>query len=94
MFPTAAVRVASGATKTWKLRDMTRVTCPECGTRLFADKPELGIRGVCAALLPPGTFKPAFHIQCQYALRPVRDELPHFKAFPARFGGKDELVDW
>jgi hypothetical protein len=45
-------------------------------------------------LLPAGSFKPAFHIHCRFAVRPVRDAIPHFKALPAQFGGTDETVDW
>lgn len=45
-------------------------------------------------LLPKGLFKPAFHIQCQHALLPVRDDLPHYKGFPPLFGGSDEQVPW
>jgi hypothetical protein len=73
---------------------MPRRTCPECGTRLFAEPQQLGICGVNGFLLPKGTFQPTFHIQCQYAVRPVMDDLPHYKAFPARFGGSDETVGW
>jgi hypothetical protein len=47
-----------------------------------------------ASLLPKGSFSPTFHIQCQHAVRPVRDDLPHFKGFPASFGGSDEKVTW
>ena len=52
------------------------------------------LRGVNGYLLPPGTFQPAFHVQCQFAVRPVVDDLPHYKAMPARFGGSDETVGW
>jgi hypothetical protein len=45
-------------------------------------------------LLPQGEFRPTFHVQCRFAVRPVSDELPHFKAMPARFGGSDEVVEW
>ena len=45
-------------------------------------------------LLPPGEFNAAFHVQCKFAVRPVKDDLPHFKSMPARFGGSDELVGW
>jgi hypothetical protein len=33
-------------------------------------------------------------MQCQFAVRPVDDDLPHFKSRPARFGGSDETVQW
>ena len=36
----------------------------------------------------------AFVIQCRFALLPVRDDLPHYRALPERLGGSDETVDW
>ncbi|HTB78890.1 MAG TPA: GFA family protein [Polyangiaceae bacterium] len=94
LYPMSAVKVTTGTPKSWKLRTMPRMTCPDCGTRLFAEPPGLGVRGVVAMLLPAGKFQPAFHIHCQSAVRPVRDAIPHFKALPAQFGGTDETVDW
>jgi hypothetical protein len=73
---------------------MDRLGCRECGTRVFADVTAIGFRAVSGYLLPKGLFQPAFHIQCRHAVRPVRDDLPHDKGFPARFGGSDETVDW
>jgi hypothetical protein len=93
MFAAGDVKVR-GDTRTWKLRDTDRVTCTACGTRLFAEPPGIGMRGVMATVLPAGVFRPAFHVQCQHARVPVRDELPHFKGFPAAFGGSDDVVDW
>ena len=52
------------------------------------------MRGVSGFLLPPDEFKPAFHIRCQHAVMPVKDDLPHFKDVPPAFGGTDETVDW
>lgn len=52
------------------------------------------MRGVSGFLLPSEMFKPAFHSQCQYAVLPVKDDLPHFKGVPARFGGTDEAIGW
>jgi len=94
MYPATAVNVTSGTPTTWKLKATSRTTCPECGTRIFAEVPGMGVRGVTGFLLPKGTFQPAFHIQCQFAVRPVKDDLPHYKAYPARFGGSDDTVDW
>ena len=95
VYPADAVKVVRGNPTTWKLKRNPRFTCPECGTRLFIDV--LG-RGACAAsmdfLLPPGEFRPAFHVQCQFAVRPIVDDLPHYKGMPARFGGSDETVEW
>jgi hypothetical protein len=89
-----AVKVTRGHPSAWKLKRHPRVTCSTCGTRLFIDVLSLGLRGVNGYLLPAGDFNAQFHMQCQFAVRPVKDELPHFKSRPARFGGSDEKVDW
>jgi hypothetical protein len=94
MYSSDAVKVTKGDPSAWALKRTPRRSCPECGTRVFAEVPGLGVRGVSALLLPAGQFKPAFHIQCQFAMLPVVDSLPHYKAFPASFGGSDEVVDW
>jgi hypothetical protein len=94
MYPVPATRLVSGELLLWKRKVTTRATCRECGTRVFAEPPGMGIRGVTATLLPPGRFKPTFHMQCQHALLPIKDGLPHFKSFPAAFGGSDEQVPW
>jgi hypothetical protein len=86
--------VAGGDLLRWQLRSTPRATCPSCGTRVFAEPPGMGMRGVMALLLPRGAFRPQFHIQCQHALLPVKDGLPHFKSFPPAFGGPDERVEW
>jgi hypothetical protein len=94
MYPASGVKIVRGEPAAWKLRQTPRVTCRECGTRLFAEVAAIGMRSVMAQLLPDGLFKPTFHIQCQHALRPVRDALPHYKGYPAPFGGTDETVAW
>jgi hypothetical protein len=94
MYPASNVKTKHGDPLAWKLRATPRMTCRECGTRIFADVTRVGVRGVNAHLLPKGMFKPSFHIQCQHAMRPVKDDLPHYKGFPAAFGGSDETVDW
>jgi len=52
------------------------------------------LRGVNGYLLPPGEFQPAFHVQRQFAVRPIVDDLSHSKGMPARFGGSDDTVGW
>jgi hypothetical protein len=94
MFPASHVRITRGEPTAWKLRRTPRITCRDCGTRIFADVLPIAMRSVMAHLLPAGMFKPMFQIQCQHAVRPVRDDLPHYKGYPARFGGADETVDW
>jgi hypothetical protein len=92
LYPADAVRVTAGAPKMWQLRTTPRASCPECGTRLFAESH--GMRIVNAYLLPAERRKPAMHIHCRFAVMPVRDELPHFKSVPAAFGGADDVVGW
>lgn len=93
LFPSNAVSV-SGDTFTWTYKTLPRTRCSTCGTFLFGEPRGLGLRGVSGSLLPAGTFQASFHNQCQFALLPVRDELPHFKSVPPAFGGTDERVGW
>lgn len=93
-YPADSVTVVKGAPTTWKLKRNPRFTCPDCGTRLFIDVLAIGVRGVNGYMLPPGEFNPTFHMQCQFAVRPVRDDLPYYKARAPQFGGPDETVDW
>jgi hypothetical protein len=93
VYPNEAVTV-QGELNTLTIRNMPRKWCARCGTRMIGEVVNFDQRGVNALLLPPGEFTPAFHINCGYALLPVKDELPHYKGVPARFGGSDETVDW
>jgi hypothetical protein len=54
----------------------------------------MNVRGLSGYLLPAGELTPTFHMQCRFAVAPVRDELPHFAGRPPRFGGSDERVSW
>jgi hypothetical protein len=94
LYPTPAVTVTRGEPVTWTYRTLPRERCPECGTWLLVRLPDIGLTGVKGNLLPKGAFRPAFHIHCQHAVLPVRDDLPHYRGFPAAFGGSDEQVDW
>jgi hypothetical protein len=94
MYSVAATKLIAGEPLMEKSKVTPRATCPGCRTRLFAEPPGMGMRGVMASLLPPGMFQPQFHIQCQHAVAPVRDTLPHFKGFPGVFGGSDDRVEW
>jgi hypothetical protein len=84
----------NGETDTWTLRSLARERCKVCGTHVFAAIPAFGQHAIKANLLPPGTFRPAFHIHCRRAVLPVEDDLPHYAALPAAFGGTDEEIDW
>ncbi|MBN1204372.1 MAG: GFA family protein [Myxococcaceae bacterium] len=94
MYRISATRLVAGEPVMWKRKATPRATCGECGTRVFAEPPGMGIRGVTALLLPKGMFKPTAHMQCQHALLPIQDDLPHYKGFPAAFGGSDEQMPW
>jgi hypothetical protein len=94
VYPADDVKVVRGDPMAWKLKRNPRVTCRECGTRLFIDLEALRLRGVNGFLLPAAEFQPAFHSQCQFAVRPIVDDLPHYKGMPKRFGGSDETVGW
>lgn len=94
MYSTNATEVVSGEVLWWKRKTTLRASCRACGARLFSEPPGLGVRAIVAYLLPEGSFTPTFHMQCQHALLPVKDALPHFKGFPAMWGGSDEKVSW
>jgi hypothetical protein len=94
IYPASAVSVLRGATRSWALKTTPRVSCAKCGTRLYADVVDQGLRGVSGYLLPEGAFEPAFHMHCRFALLPVRDPLPHYRGLPSAFGGSDEVVAW
>ena len=94
IYPAAAVTVHGGALTDTVIRTTPRMRCAACGTHLFSELAAPGMRSVNAFLLPAGAFRPQIHVQCQHAVLPVRDELPHFKGFPPGFGGTDERVAW
>ena len=94
LYRASDVKITSGASSVYQRKQTPRHSCPTCGTRLFADLPAFGLRSVVAQLLPAGTFNPTFHMQCQHARVPLKDDLPHFKGFPPLFGGSDDEVVW
>lgn len=93
LFPSSVVAI-DGETQTWTLRSLARQRCLVCGTHILAAIPAFDQYAIKANLLPEGMFKPAFHIHCRHAVLPVRDDLPHFAALPAEFGGTNDQVDW
>jgi hypothetical protein len=60
VYPADAVKVVRGDPMSWKPKRNPRVTCRECGTRLFTDVEAPRLRGVNGFLLPAGKFEPAF----------------------------------
>ncbi|WCE93128.1 MULTISPECIES: GFA family protein [Pseudomonadota] len=94
IYPAQAVEVIKGNPTPMTANTLPRIRCAECGQHLFNDVQSHGLRNVNGYLLPKGEFKPQFHVQCQYAVLPVVDNLPHYKGFPVAFGGSDDLVSW
>jgi hypothetical protein len=94
IYPAESVEVLHGAPAPLVVQSTPRMRCAECGTHLFSELGRVGMRSVNAYLLPSGAFRPQFHVQCQHAVSPIADELPHYKGFPAAFGGREEFVAW
>ena len=93
-YPSEAVEIEKGELSLLIVKTALRMRCTNCGTFLFTEVTGANLRSVNATLLPKGRFKPQFHLQCQHAVLPIVDSLPHYKDFPAAFGGTDELVQW
>lgn len=93
-YPSSAVEVLKGELIPLLVKTAPRMRCGSCGTLLFTQVAGADLRSVNATLLPKEQFKPQFHLQCQHAVLPVIDNLPHYKDLPAIFGGTDELVAW
>ena len=94
VYPADAVSHIKGELACWTLKTMPRQRCAVCGTQVLAEVPGGEQIGIKANLLPAGVFKPTFHENCRYAVLPVVDGLPHYKGYPAEFGGTDETVGW
>jgi hypothetical protein len=94
MYRTSQTRVVAGQPRLWRRKTTARGFCGDCGTRLFAEPAELDMRSIPASLLPPGLFRPTFHMQCRFAVAPVGDDLPHFQGEPPFFGGSDQRMRW
>jgi hypothetical protein len=94
IYPETAVKITRGTPTPIVVRTNKRFRCEACGTHMFSEIEAVGLRSVNAFLFPKGEFQPQAHVQCQHAVLPVKDSLPHYKGFPAAAGGSDECVDW
>jgi hypothetical protein len=88
------VELLDGKTIVFSLKTTPRVSCAKCGSRLFAELTEIGMRGLNGYLLPSGIFNPTMHINCGESVAAVLDDRPHYRTKPAAFGGDDVLMDW
>jgi hypothetical protein len=94
LYSSTAVLLKRGNTVVVTLKTSPRTKCARCGTYFFAEVPGQPFLGVNGDLLSNGLFRPEFHMQCQYAPAPVKDDLPHYKGAPKRFRGSGELMSW
>ena len=94
IFPAQAIEAVRGKPTPMVVKTTQRMRCADCGAYLYSELPGVGMRSVSAYLLPRGSFKPQFHVQCAHAVLPVVDDLPHYRGFPAAFGGAETFVDW
>lgn len=94
VFAAEDVEIVQDSLVEWTLKTMPRQRCRTCGTHMTATVAPGEMTGVKANLLPTGMFKPSYHQQCQYAVLPIIDRLPHYKQNPPDAGGTDERVDW
>ena len=93
-FPKRSMTITGQTGQHQSSRRLIRHFCPNCGTRLFIDVAALELRGLNGCLLPDEAFQAQYHMQCQFAVRPVSDNLPHYQLRSPQFGGPDERVDW
>jgi hypothetical protein len=94
IYPAQQVEIVRGEPAPMIVRTTRRMRCVACSTYLFSELTSAGVRSVSGYLLPKEEFRPQFHVQCQHAVLPVVDDLPHYKGFPAAFGGKEEFIGW
>ena len=92
VYPADGVEIVRGDTISFTLKTTPRVSCARCGTRLFAELGDIGMRGLNGYLLKD-RFKPELHIYCSEAIAQVDDHLPHYRTKPAAFGGDDVLME-
>src|SRR5271167_5214570 len=60
VYPADAVKVVRGDPMAWKLKRNPRVTCRECGTRLFIDLEALRLRASMDSCFREANFSPRF----------------------------------
>lgn len=87
------VKLVRGSPIRWKLRTTQRWACPDCGARLLSEGTS-EVWGVNPYMPGYGRFAPRMHINCESAVLPVIDDLPHYRTVPSAFGGSDERVHW
>ena len=71
-----------------------RKWCVKCGGHVYVDhSTTYGLMDVYGSILRNFKFEPAFHVNYENCILPIKDGLPKFKDFPTDFGGSGEMVD-
>jgi hypothetical protein len=94
IYPAQTVEIVRGKPVPMVVKATPRMRCADCGAYLFSELAGVRMRSVSAYLLPREKFRPQFHVQGAHAVLPVVDDLPHYRGFPASFGGAEEFVAW
>ena len=94
LYPAEAVTVTQGTLHPRVLKTRARMACSACGSHLFSELPEFGARSVNAFFFSSCAYQPQMHLQCQHAVLPVKDDLPHYKDWPPTHSGSNETMDW
>ena len=92
IYPANAVEVVRGKPTPMVPKATQRMRCVECGTYLFSELAAVEMRSVSPYLLPQEAFKPQCHVNARTLVLPAVDSLPHYKGFPASFGGAEEFL--
>ena len=77
-----------------KISGHDRKWCVKCGGHVFVDhSTTYGMMDVYGSVLKDFKFKPAFHVNYENCVLPIKDGLPKFKDFPTDLGGSGEIVE-
>lgn len=69
-----------------------RQHCTVCGGQVLIDHPTIGMVDVHASTIADFEFRPAFHVNYQEHVLPIRDGLPKLRDMPAEVGGSGETM--
>ena len=93
LWPEAAVTVTRGALAGFnKMGFSDRQHCTVCGGPVLIDHPTIGMVDVHASTIADFEFRPAFHVNYQEHVLPIRDGLPKLRDMPAEVGGSGETM--
>lgn len=88
LYPKGTVKIVAGETRSWIYKTNRRTFCANCGVTLTTEPKGDRLIACNASLYPAGAFKPTAHLQCQNAVIPLKDDLPHYRAWSG------DLISW